>query len=227
MTLNAIKQQQKGSPQAINLQPSKIEKMFITWGLNKAKHGEETVPWFTSTLTDSYNELCKAVDPKGNQNIDNVVAIIKSRIVDIDFRPLHKKNSDVTVLHKAIKNENQSAVEALLKSGINPNLRCFLRNDTKHSAKQRKSPLDEACSANHLEIVKLLLQYGAIPSLAGTNNNNPLMYSLHSKKMNQPFASKFGFFCSYVDHNQTCCCQKTLLLILTLSKKSMAAICSN
>lgn len=74
----------------------------------------------------------------------------------------------------AINVNNTDRVEALLKGGINPNMK------DPHS----RSALHVACSKNFIDIVQLLLQFGANPNIKDVLHNTPLHLATCTSNIN-------------------------------------------
>ena len=91
-------------------------------------------------------ELAKAVEDGETEKIE---IILRENPGLANFQ---SPKYGLTVLHLAVSHCNRKSVESLLKSNIDVNIRGTEKGDT---------PLNEACFNNDIELVKLLIEYGA------------------------------------------------------------------
>ncbi|XP_063789227.1 BRCA1-associated RING domain protein 1 isoform X2 [Pseudophryne corroboree] len=81
-----------------------------------------------------------------------------------NFSVAKKNHKGETMLHVASIKGDLQAVEELLRSGANPNVK-------DHAG---WTPLHEACNHGHTNVVELLLQYQALVNTTGYQNDTPL-----------------------------------------------------
>jgi len=145
------------------------------------------------------NELAKEIKTP-NQNLAKLKTSIKqiSKLpIDLNMR-IYKGR---TLLHYAIIGGNSGIINLLVKAGVNPNL-CdddfntplhfaIIKNeyfgvhellkikevDVDAPSEFEQTPLHKAVIRGNLDIVKLLIKYGADPSLVDEKNESPLDYA--------------------------------------------------
>jgi ankyrin repeat protein len=99
-------------------------------------------------------------------NKPDMVQYLISQGADLD----DKENFiQVPILSSALKLEN-SAFEAMLKAGANPNI----------TNEKKVSPLMDASIGNNIEKMKLLIEYGANVDLLDEDGHNALFYAVSS-----------------------------------------------
>ena len=108
--------------------------------------------------------------------------------------------TETTVLSRAVKAGSVKEVSILLEKGCDPNLPCGLWGMRPLMVAQYIS-----AKVRRQQIIQLLLQYGAVPSLTDNHNRNCLMYAC-ALKSNDSInamlqASEYDFYASDCDGN--------------------------
>ena len=105
------------------------------------------------------------------------IKTMKNMGISLDKAHYNEENGGVTPLHRAILHENVPLVEALLEAGASPNVKMNADED-------KKSPLHLATAhvknpSKRLQIVNLLLRYGAKPNAKTTQRETPLTAAVY------------------------------------------------
>ncbi|KAG9477529.1 hypothetical protein GDO78_002761 [Eleutherodactylus coqui] len=152
----------------------------------KRKHFSSASPNSSATKRP---RKAKLDDPKSEDDAGGLGKVRKSPKADTNFKPhstpdarrrsqlgsniptspsngsfAKKNHKGETMLHVASIKGNAQAVEELLKSGANPNV--------KDNAGW--TPLHEACNHGHTDVVEVLLQHQALVNTTGYQNDSPL-----------------------------------------------------
>ncbi|MCI6508582.1 MAG: ankyrin repeat domain-containing protein [Bacilli bacterium] len=145
------------------------------------------------------NDLAKEIKTP-NQNLAKLKTMIKqiSKLpIDMNTR-IYKGR---TLLHYAVIGNNSGVINLLSKAGVNPNI-CddnyntplhfaILKNsyyavhellkikgiDVDSPSEFEQTPLHKAVILGNLDIIKLLIKYGADPELVDEKNQSPLDYA--------------------------------------------------
>ena len=108
--------------------------------------------------------------------------------------------TETTVLSRAVKAGSIKEVSILLEKGCDPNLPCGLWGMRPLMVAQYIS-----AKVRRQQIIQLLLQYGAVPSLTDNHNRNCLMYACALKSSDSINAmlqaSEYDFYASDCDGN--------------------------
>ena len=108
------------------------------------------------------------------------IKAMKNMGMSLDKAHYDEKRGGETPLHDAILGEDVPMVRALLEAGASPNVKMNVHED-------KKSPLHLATAhvrnpSKRLEIVNLLLQYGAKPNARTTQRETPLVAAIYKAK---------------------------------------------
>ena len=123
-------------------------------------------------------ELAMAVK---NEDVDRINELIQEKHLDVNYQE-HKSKIATTLLHLAVGNDKLLSVEALLKNGARQNIRDSGGEYPIHYIVCMIIP-----HKHRLEILKLLLEYGADPNAeaieyrdgAVIQRNKPLYYAVY------------------------------------------------
>ena len=122
------------------------------------------------------NELSTICCDRNPDPATQRAAIEKLLAAGVDLHACDKNG--VTALHHAVRFRSPTAVEALLKAGANPNVACKRSGGTPihRAVTSTGAPGTAGRRTQALEIVKLLLEYGADPEIENRSGKRPADY---------------------------------------------------
>jgi len=102
------------------------------------------------------------------------------------FKEVHNgKTSSITPLHYAVKRRWQAVVSLLLEHGANPNARTKADNTPLHYLAQAKRNIDKHNKETALNILKILLAYGAKTNVKNNRCKTVLDLALEKSEMRE------------------------------------------
>ncbi len=120
------------------------------------------------------SSICCERDPVPKKQRKAILELLKS---GADVHATDKNG--VTALHHAVRFRSPTAVATLLENGANPNQCCNRSGSTPihRAVTSTGAPGTAGRRVEALEIIKLLLQHGADPSIENKSGKQPVKYA--------------------------------------------------
>jgi uncharacterized protein len=130
--------------------------------------------YYAHRIVNELFDICRGRNPNPAEQRRQIVAALK-RGADIHATD---KNG-VTALHHAVRFRNPAAVKTLIEHGANVNQACRRNGSTPlhRAVTQTGAPGTAGQQAVALDIIRLLLNAGADPSIANKSGKKPADYA--------------------------------------------------